>query len=461
MIRLSATLPSTAATGGVGASSPSGQSIDIAALFGANDEGCFYDLNNMSNHKEDIAGTTAAEIDGPVGKILDSGKSNDMVALSDTVRATLRRKAKNTAQRNVQRNTETTSLFVQVANASQAVGTESSPLNYQSRNVHTITTTATGLQYAALAGRTSSGTNMTVSFYVKISATGTPDLEALYLYNANGIGSVLVNFTNETVTQQNNDLVSGSVTAVSGHTGWYRVVYTIPRHGDALYLIPTDGAANLNGVAVGNTFKLQGFQVEMGSSATDYQRVYSNISYDEYGIANVNYLSFSSDAYTAQNLVHDSANVTMFARTGNQDNSSTVKPIFSVGVNSSDNSYRLAVENANYVAQVGASTNTKATGSVPSNISGVRAEYVNNTDNLKLYINGTLASNKTLSASSRDFGLYNEAALGGQLATEGSSPTVNSTLNHDLYSFVLFTDTLTDTQKLNIEYTLSQQSGVS
>lgn len=460
MIRLSATLPSTAATGGVGASSPSGQSIDIAALFGANDEGCFYDLNNMSNHKSDIAGTTAAEIDGPVGKILDSGKSNDMVALSDTVRGTLKRKAKNTAQRNTQPNTETASLFAQVANASHAIGTESSPLNYQSRNVHTVTTTATGTQYAAIAGRPSSGTNMTVSFYVKISATGTPDLEALYLYNLSAVGSVLVDFTNETITQQNNDLVSGSISAVSGHTGWYRVVYTIPRHGDAIYFIPTDGAVNLNGVAVGNVFKLQGIQVEMASSATDYQRVYSS-SYEEYGIANVNYLQFTNDAYTAQDFAHSSANLTMFARTGVQANTSIVKPIFSLAIDSSNNSYRLGVEDANYVAQVGTSTNTKATGSIPSNISGVRAEYVNSADNLKLYINGTLASNSSLSPSSRDFSLYKEAALGAQLATDGASPTVDSKLNHDLYSFVLFTKSLTDTEKLNIEYTLSQQSGVS
>ncbi len=88
MIRLSATLPSNAATGKVGAAP-----FTIDGLFAGGVKGYFYDINDTDTLKSDTAGTTAAVISGPVGKIIDkSPNGNDQVAYSNTKRATLSRR---------------------------------------------------------------------------------------------------------------------------------------------------------------------------------------------------------------------------------------------------------------------------------------------------------------------------------------------------------------------------------
>jgi len=445
-----------------GEASEAGQIIDIAALFSQSDSGCFYDLNDMSSLKSDIAGTTAASIDGPVGKILDKGADQDMVALVDTDRGTLKRKAKDTARRNRMQHTETTALFTTLVNLSHSVSSLSSPLLYQSRKVHVVTATGSGdvVAYTGIGGESPSGTNQTISFYMKITATGATPCEGILFHNANSTGGVLFNFDTETVTGTNNDLVSGSMTAVENHTGWYRCVATVPNHGDPYFVIMTDGSSSFSGgVTTGNKFELQGFQREDGSSATNYQVVYIN-SYEEHGKANVNYLDFTIDCYVTQNMQHSAQNLIMFSRIDPNNSDSTKRPIFSLGRDVDDNSYRLSYVSNKFELQVGTTSANYVQAVVPDNISTVRAEYIPASDTGKLYINGTLsASNNNLNSQATDFGILYEASLGAQITANGSTPTVNNKLRADLYSFVLFTKTLTDTQIQNIEYTLRSQSG--
>ena len=440
-----------------------GEVIDIAALFVANDTGCFYDLNDMSSLKSDIAGTTAASIDGPVGKILDKGSGQDMVALVDTDRATLMRKAKDTALRNANQHTETTQLVPTTVNLSYVVSSLSSPLSYQSRKTHTFTATGSGdvVAYAApIFAALPSGDTQTISFYMKVTATGATPCEGILFYNANGVGSVLFNFDTETVTGTNADLVSGSMTAVASHTGWYRCVATVPNHSDAYFLVMTDGSANFsNGVTAGNTFDLQGYQRESGSSATDYQVRY-NGSYEEDGKASVNYLHLSASCYVTQNMEHTSQDLIMFSRIDPISSDSLNKPIFSQGRDVDDNSYRLSCQSNNLKFQIGTTSANSVQAAIPAGISTVRAEYIPASDTGKIYINGTLGnSNNSLNSQATDFGILNEGSLGAQITANGSTPTVNHKLSAHLYSFVLFTRTLTDTQIQNIEYTLRSQSG--
>lgn len=52
----------------------------ILTLFGAGDDGGWWDISDLSTLKADTAGTTPAVLNGPVGKILDkSGKGNHLV----------------------------------------------------------------------------------------------------------------------------------------------------------------------------------------------------------------------------------------------------------------------------------------------------------------------------------------------------------------------------------------------
>lgn len=441
----------------------SGEIIDIASLFtGVGDTGCFYDLNDMSTLKEDIAGTTAASVDNPVGKILDKGTDADMVALVDLDRGTLRRKAKNTPRRNLAARTETTAVFSSVANVTQTVGTETSPLSYQNRNVHTLTVTGSGNQvaYGVFVGVSMSGTNQTISFYAKITSTGSTPCEGIYLLNTTGaVGSVLFDFDNETVTGTDGDLVSGSITAVANHTGWYKCVATVPVHGDSYFVVLTDGSSNFsNGVSPNNVVKIQGYQREVGNTATDYQAAYVN-SYEEHGVANVNYISYSGDAYVTQDFDHDSQNLVMFARIDPYTTTSD-RAIWSTSISTDNNSYRLYQAASKFRLEVGATGGNYAEGNIPTGISTVRAEYVASLDDGYLYINGTLAHlNNSLNSQANDFNLFNEASLGAQITQNGNPPAVADKFSGDLYSFALFTRTLTNTEKQNIEHTLKEQTG--
>lgn len=439
-----------------------GQTIDIGALFSASSAGCFYDLNDMATLKSDIAGTTAASVDGPVGKILDKGTDRDMVALVDTDRGTLRRKAKDTPRRNQAHDTETTGLFSATSNISHTVSTLTSPLSYQGRKVHDVVATGSGdvVAYAAIPVATLTGTNQTVSCYIKVTPTGATECDGILFYNIQGVGGVLFNFDTETITSTTGDLVSASMTAVAGHTGWYKCVFTVPKHQDAYFLIMTDGSANFSGgVTAGNKFELQGFQRESGTSSTDYQAVYVS-SYEEHGKTNVNYLSLANECYVTQNMNHTSQNLIMFSRIDPSITNSANRPIFSKGVETSDNSYRLSCVSNEFKLQVGTTSANSTQTAIPAGLSTVRAEYIPASDTGKIFINGSLGhSNTSLNSQATDFGLFDEAGLGAQITANGSTPTVEGKLFADLYSFVLFTKTLTDTQKQNIEYTLRRISG--
>lgn len=440
----------------------SARNIDIAGLFSQNDTGCFYDLNDISTLKEDIAGTTAASIDGPVGKILCKVQNQDMVALTDTDRGTLRRKAKDTPKRNLADRTETTGIVSTVANLTQTIGTETSPLSYQSRKVHTFTVTGSGnpIAYAGLVGVSMTGTNQTISFYAKITSAGSNPCEGIYLLNTTGaVGSVLFDFDNETVTGTDGDLVSGSITAVANHTGWYKCVATVPVHADSYFIVLTDGSSNFsNGVSPNNVAKIQGYQREVGNTATDYQASYVS-SYEEHGVANVNYISYSGDAYVTQDFGHDSQNLVMFARIDPYTTTSD-RVIWSTNISTSNDSYRLYQAASKFRLEVGATGGNYAQGNIPTSISTVRAEYVPSLDFGYLYINGTLAHlNNNINSQANDFNFFNEASLGAQITQNGNPPAIADKFTGDLYSFALFTKTLTDTEKQNIEYTLRSQSG--
>lgn len=443
----------------------SGEIIDIASLFTSSaDSGCFYDLNDVSTLKEDIAGTTAASVDNPVGKILDKGTNADMVALVDTDRGTLKRKAKDTPRRNALYNTEISAFLTALSNVTHTVSTTSaSPLGYQSRAIHTLTVTGSSAVIAyggvPVSLHNMPDTNQTISFYAEITSAGTTPCEGVLLHNVQGTGSVLFNFDTETVTGTNGDLVSGSITAVENHTGWYKCVATIPKHTDTYFFVLTDGTSNFgNGVSPNNVVKFQGFQRESGNTATDYQVVYGN-SYEEYGIENVNYLTMVVNSYVTQNFDHDSQDLVMFSRI-KPSSSSGDRFIFSSNVDTSNQSYRLLSTGSNFKFEVGATGGNYVQTAIPTGINTVRAEYKSTLDDGELYVNGTLGDlNNVLNSQATDFGLFHEASLGAQITSNGNPPTVSNKLSADLYSFVLFTRTLTNTEKQNIEHTLKEQTG--
>ena len=134
--------------------------------------------------------------------------------------------------------------------------------------------------------------------------------------------------------------------------------------------------------------------------------------------------------------------------------------IFSSNVDTSNQSYRLLSTGSNFKFEVGATGGNYVQTAIPTGINTVRAEYKSTLDDGELYVNGTLGDlNNVLNSQATDFGLFHEASLGAQITSNGNPPTVSNKLSADLYSFVLFTRTLTNTEKQNIEHTLKEQTG--
>jgi hypothetical protein len=311
MIRLSATLPSNAATGKVGAAP-----FTIDGLFAGGVEGYFYDINDTDTLKSNTAGTTAAVVSGPVGKIMDkSPNGNDQVAYNDTRRATLARRPINTVRRNKYGSTGGSEDWTGTNsnNVTYSKGTETSPIN---AIVHTMENSGTSVIYKAVV---SSGIqltgNMTVSFYAKLSTqTGTNPCNAVYLLHTGQVHGVVFNLDSETVSTTGT-VVSSSLTAVSGYSGWYKCVFTVAGHNSGYYVMMTDGSTSFtNTVAVGNEIKIQGFQMEEGNSSSNYQKVNGDNDYTEDGIATIHYLNAAADAYTANSVTHDNNKMTVVAR---------------------------------------------------------------------------------------------------------------------------------------------------
>lgn len=311
MIRLSATLPSNAATGKAGAAP-----FTIDGLFSGGVEGYFYDMNDTDTLKSDTAGTTAAAVKGPVGKIIDkSPNGNDQIAVSDTRRATLARRPINTARRNRYSTTGGSEDWTSnsTSNVTYSKGTETSPI---SAIVHTMENSGTTVIYKVVnsTGIDTSG-NMTVTFYAKLDTqTASNPCNGILLLQTSQTHSVAFNLDSETVSSSGT-IVSSSLTAVSGYSGWYKCVFTVAGHDSGYYVLMTDGSTSFtNTVAVGNKVKIQGMQLEDGNSSTNYQKVNGNDDYTEDGITTIHYLSVGADAYTASSVTHDNNKMTVVAR---------------------------------------------------------------------------------------------------------------------------------------------------
>ncbi len=327
MIRLSATLPSNAATGKVGA-----PPFTFAGLFSSGQEGYMYDINDLSTLKSDRAGTTAAAAGGPVGRILDaSGNNNTMRAASDAKRATLYRRPKSTALRNRVSNALGSEDFtgISVNGLTYSTLNVSSPLSNESATVHTFTNASDGNSlYAAInRGSIGSTTNTTYSFYAKINSTGANPAKAVYFFTQSGSVSTLFNLDTGTVSSESN-VVSSSITAVSGYSGWFRCVFTVPENAQNYFTLLTDGTTTFtNNVSAGNVLLLQGVQIENGNTATAYQQKFSSSNdsnYTEHGIDTIHYLRMHTDAFSTIAAVPHGDGINIFGRVLLDDSDGTV-----------------------------------------------------------------------------------------------------------------------------------------
>jgi len=266
--------------------------------------------------KSDTAGTTAAVADGPVGKIMDkSPNGNDQVATSDVARATLGRRPLSTARRNAYGTTGGSEDWTAntANNMTYSKGTETSPIN---AIVHTMENSGTSIIYKAIvsSGIDTTG-NMTITFYAKLSTqTETNPCNAVLMLHTGQAHGVAFNLDSETVSTTGT-VVSSSLTAVSGYSGWYKCVFTVAGHNSGYYLMMTDGSTTFtNTVAVGNEIKVQGMQLEEGNNSTNYQKVNGQYDITEEGVATVHYLATNLDKYQSTNVTHDNNKMTVVAR---------------------------------------------------------------------------------------------------------------------------------------------------
>lgn len=459
MIRLSATLPSAAAIGGEGESVP----FNISDTFDGT-AGYFFDANDLSTLKEDTAGTTAASVLGPVGKMLDkSGNGNHLVARTDAQRPILCRRPKSTEQRNFIANSEDWSTYLKSGATYSKSTSGTSPLNGQSATVHTVTNTA-NTAYIVPQNMTKSMTNVTYSFYLKVNASGANPIKGVYLFFP-GQPAIIFNAVDETTTEVNT-VISSSITAVAGYSGWYKCTATFASLGYGYYILLSDGTTDFQAtITSGQSVEIQGFQRESGTSATNFQQTRNNNGddYTEDGIDSVHYLKIASDAMICQNVPHESneTDSTIVTRVALEEGT-----VLSKGVNSTSTSYRLR-RNVSSGSSLFYKIGPLGLNSGPAvsfnddTIVTIRCTLGEDgvANRAKIYIDGTHRVTGSINNLTTNFGNTDAIGLFGMITNTGSTPTVGELMEGEFHSAYYINRLLTASEAANVGTKLEQSSG--
>jgi hypothetical protein len=274
-------------------------SFNPATLFTGTDTGWVYDLSDMSTLFQDAAGTTPVTAVGqPVGRCLDlSGKGNHRTQSTALNRPTYARHPLG-GIRNLLTRTEQfdNAAWTDLGGIIRTADTDVAPDSTTSAD----TVEATSINRNFSQGTTqsySAGLDFTASIYVKktTSATTFPFFSLNRTSSPTRFSSCILNTNTGVVTGRTGGSQFGTnFTSISDGDYW-RVSFTLPSieagtQGLSIYpAASTDGTTFVN--VTGSTI-LWGAQLELGSTATAYQRVGSTFDVTEAGVPDLYYLSY-------------------------------------------------------------------------------------------------------------------------------------------------------------------------
>lgn len=333
----------TKATGG-DVPAPPGETFTPASLFDSNESGAWYDIQDISKLKSDLAGTTAASPGGPVGRIIDkSGNQNDAVAISTSQRKTM------TSISPQPRHNWT--LFSET-NTSMAGGSlvqstvSNSPLGTYAK-VHEITSSANTVYRSWQESYPTGTTAATIHFYAKLTnSTGANPAKAVMLYSF-ADGDCIFNLDTGNATTSGS-FTNASMTAVTGHSDWYHCVVTKTGSKNGIFEMMTDGTANFQAtLTAGQKYEIQGTSFNVGTTALSYH-IYNNSNDNSHqGVDPIISLIATNGRYTATIGSTNDASLFYVGQATGGITDSEPACLLRIGATTSDeNSVRFCVHNS-------------------------------------------------------------------------------------------------------------------
>ena len=268
-------------------------SASPAALFANGEPGVWYDPSDLTTLFQDTAGTTP--VTGPnqqVGKMLDkSGRGNHATQATSTQRPIY----------GINPIVGTRNLLTYTEQLDNAIWAKSNvTVTANATTAPDGTTTAEKITASATTGTHTCGQNLQVttattytgSVYVK---AGEYNFAAILLLTTFAANQVLIcDLSLGTITSTVGSPLATSITAVGD--GWYRISITQTTNAAGTATIqvrPSNSGTNTSFTGDGTSgVYAWGAQLELGSTATAYQKVVSQYEVTQAGVASASYLAF-------------------------------------------------------------------------------------------------------------------------------------------------------------------------
>ena len=266
---------------------------------------------------------------------------------------------------------------------------------------------------------------------------------------------VAFNLDSETVSTTGT-VVSTSLTAVSGYSGWYKCSFTVTGHNAGYYVLMTDGSTTFtNTVAVGNKVKIQGLQIEQGNSSTNYQKVNGELDVTEDGTATVHYLEVAADAYTASSVTHDNNKMTVVARAKSSNSSGYGTVVDGLG-GGSGQGYRVRYDGGNDeyngLQTVGGSITSGAVDQLPL-VNTIAYEIDRSSNTQKIATRNTLTSDSSTTSVTASANFDNNNVLLFHRTTQ------NDMLIGEVHKVIGINDELSSEDLESLQTIFETQSG--
>lgn len=302
MFKLANTVTSATTVNKSGGSQPASIQ-NINDMFANGEGGFWFDPSDLSTMKADIAGTTAAEYGGEVGKMLDkSGNGNHIVASSNQKQPLLARKAKTTALNNLilgnnipNLNGSTYGLDYYTSLPNTIVTTNDTPpvahggqvLQFNENNgVNSANITHNALLTPSV--------DYSFRFYIKDESQDTsgfllvvpPGTQRFYDWDGDAVSSSGSDISNVTITSITGGWlkVEGRMNSSTSNTDFALTIFLVDSAGSPYYLPSGAGAY------------LYGLQVNQGTTLQTHQVVGKNVNdYTQYNEDTLHYLDFDGD----------------------------------------------------------------------------------------------------------------------------------------------------------------------
>lgn len=311
-------------SGGNGGYTPPASGISsLSELFDSSEKGFWYDPSDSSTVFSDIAGTTAATIGGPVGKINDkSGNNFHLTAHADNRRPTYARHPANGLKNIYQYNSQqiSTSTGYTLLNTTSSSTSVSPPFGTDTVYNTAINSSGAGVALASSAFLPDFADNH-YRLYVKRNGANSDECNGFLLQGWGTTNSLLVDLENEQVqipSYSGGNAPVISLTSVGN--GWYRLDMT--QTGLSLTTSPqvvlqpvefTDSSfTNTTSLTAGSGLYFFGMQHGEGTTFDTYQKVTSKYDVVQSGQSDIEYIKYEgSDALGSDDINLASDNISV------------------------------------------------------------------------------------------------------------------------------------------------------